>query len=135
MAWLLLVIGLAALRVDSTAQALQEGKEMAGFSEEDMKKRIILGISAIEPPEDEENTVDIDPGMRLLSRHAQAPRRAGDQPAPLGAQSAAEPEEDRDHIHHPPQEAVEEEAPVWIAAPQAEAISGPEEDRDHLYHA
>ncbi|XP_023967412.2 proline-rich acidic protein 1 [Chrysemys picta bellii] len=138
MAWLLIGIGLAVLlQVDSTSQVLKEGKEMEGSLEQDIKKQIILGIRAIEPPEDEEQTVDIDPGMRLLSSDAQggrAPRSAGDPPAPLGAKSAAVPEEDRDHIYHPPDAALEEEGPVQIAALYAEAVSGPEEDRDHLYH-
>uniref|UniRef100_A0A8C3HC31 Uncharacterized protein n=1 Tax=Chrysemys picta bellii TaxID=8478 RepID=A0A8C3HC31_CHRPI len=54
--------------------------------------------------------------------------------SPLGAKSAAVPEEDRDHIYHPPDAALEEEGPVQIVALYAEAVSGPEEDRDHLYH-
>ncbi|CAM4580988.1 unnamed protein product [Lepidochelys olivacea] len=135
---LLIGIGLAVLlRVDSTPQVLKKGKEMEGSLEQDIKKQIILGIKAIEPPENEEQTADIDPGMRLLSSDAKgrrAPRSAGDPPAPLGAKSAAVPEEDQDQIYHPPDAALEEEGPMQTVAPYAEAISGPEEDRDHLYH-
>ncbi|XP_039338850.1 proline-rich acidic protein 1 [Mauremys reevesii] len=139
MAWLLIGIGLAVLlRVDSTSQVLKEGKEMEGSLEQDIKKQIILGIIAIEPPKDEEQTADIDPGMGLLAsdgaQGGRAPRSARDLPALLGAKSAAVPEEDRDHIYHPPDAALKEEGPVQIAALYAEALSGPEEDRDHLYH-
>ncbi|XP_043374673.1 proline-rich acidic protein 1 [Dermochelys coriacea] len=138
MAWLLIGISLAfLLQVDSTSQVLKEGKEMEGSLEQDIKKQIILGIKAIEPPENEEQTADIDPGMRLLSSDAQgrrAPRSAGDPPALLGAKSAVVPEEDRDHIYHPPDGALEEEGPMKIVTLYAEAINGPEEDRDHLYH-
>ncbi|XP_074856134.1 proline-rich acidic protein 1 [Carettochelys insculpta] len=138
MAWLLLVIGSAVLlQLDSTAQVLKEGKEMEGSLEQDFKKQIVLGVRAVEPPEEKENTVDIDPGLRLFSRDAQGgqvPRSAGGLPAPLGATSAIEPEEDQDHIYHPPDAALEEEGPVWRAALHAEVLTGPEEDRDHLHH-
>ncbi|XP_050816337.1 proline-rich acidic protein 1-like [Gopherus flavomarginatus] len=139
MSWLLIGIGLAVLlRVDSTSQVLKEGKEMEGSLEQDIKKQIILGIIAIEPPQNEEQTADIDPGMRLLSRDGaqgrRAPRSAGDLPAPLGAKSAVVPEEDRNHIYHPPDAALKKEGPLQIAELYAEAVSGPEEDRDHLYH-
>ncbi|XP_067386603.1 proline-rich acidic protein 1 [Emydura macquarii macquarii] len=137
MAWFVMVIGVAALlRVDSTAQVLKEVKEMQGSLDQDIEKQIILGIRAIEPPVVEEK-LDIDPGMKQLSRDGQggsAAWSAGAPPAPLDAKSAAVPEEDRDHIYHPPDAALEVEAPRQTAALYEEVVSGPEEDRDHLYH-
>ncbi|KFP46043.1 hypothetical protein N323_08218, partial [Cathartes aura] len=44
------------------------------------------------------------------------------------------PEEDRDHLHHPQDDASEVDArgPPWLLS--LEVQSGPEEDRDHLHH-
>ncbi|KFV85559.1 hypothetical protein N308_12765, partial [Struthio camelus australis] len=53
---------------------------------------------------------------------------------PLGAQAMEGPEEDRDHLHHPEDNAVEDAAHVQRPALFHNVQSGPEEDRDHIYH-
>uniref|UniRef100_A0A8C6ZCZ0 Zinc finger protein 511 n=1 Tax=Nothoprocta perdicaria TaxID=30464 RepID=A0A8C6ZCZ0_NOTPE len=48
--------------------------------------------------------------------------------------SAAGPEEDLDHLHHPEDNVVEEVAHVRLLALPRQVQNGPEEDRDHIYH-
>uniref|UniRef100_A0A8C8SZP2 Uncharacterized protein n=1 Tax=Pelusios castaneus TaxID=367368 RepID=A0A8C8SZP2_9SAUR len=85
----------------------------------------ILGIKAIEPPEVLTFSV---PPLFAAAWTTEAP------PALLGAESAAVPEEDRDHLYHPPDDTLEGDAPRETVVLYEEVISGPEEDRDHLYH-
>ncbi|KFP58888.1 hypothetical protein N322_07764, partial [Cariama cristata] len=49
-------------------------------------------------------------------------------------QAQAGPEEDRDHLHHPQDDAREDDARVPPRMLSLEVQSGPEEDRDHLHH-
>ncbi|KFW06399.1 hypothetical protein N326_07457, partial [Eurypyga helias] len=49
-------------------------------------------------------------------------------------QDQAGPEEDRDHLHHPQDDAREAAAHGLPRALSMEVERGPEEDRDHLYH-
>ncbi|KFU85273.1 hypothetical protein M959_06028, partial [Chaetura pelagica] len=49
-------------------------------------------------------------------------------------QAQAEPEEDRDHLYHPQDEAREADVQGLPLVLSLEVQSGPEEDRDHLYH-
>lgn len=80
----------------------------------------ILGVGAIEPSEEGE------PGIRVFSSSAWAKRGP--------PQVRARPEEDRDHLHHPQDDAREADArvPSWMLSLKVQ--NGPEEDRDHLYH-
>ncbi|XP_062352636.1 proline-rich acidic protein 1 [Cinclus cinclus] len=89
-------------------------------TEQDLAAEIILGVGAIEPPEEGE------PGIKVFSSSAWAPRGP--------PQVQAKREEDRGHIHHPQDDAREANArvPFWMLA--LEVQNGPEEDRDHLYH-
>ncbi|KAL2303224.1 hypothetical protein Nmel_010688, partial [Mimus melanotis] len=88
--------------------------------EQDLTEEIILGVGAIEPPEKGE------PGIKVFSSSAWAQRGP--------PQVQARPEEDRDHLYHPQDDAREASArvPFWMLA--LEVQNGPEEDRDHLYH-
>lgn len=80
----------------------------------------ILGVGAIGTPEEGE------PGIKVFSSSAWAQRGP--------PQVQAVPEEDRDHLHHPQDDAREASArvPFWMLS--LEVQNGPEEDRDHLYH-
>ncbi|XP_069652044.1 proline-rich acidic protein 1-like [Haliaeetus albicilla] len=96
-------------------------------AEQDLAKEIILGIRAVEPPEEGEISEDVEPGIKVFSSSAWAqwgPR-----------QDQVGPEEDRDHLHHPQDDAREadgHESP-WVLSLGVQ--SGLEEDRDHLHHS
>ncbi|XP_050755122.1 proline-rich acidic protein 1 [Gymnogyps californianus] len=101
-------------------------------AEQDLVKEIILGIRAVEPPEESEISKEVEPGIKVFSGSAWArwdPRQAQEGP-----------EEDRDHLHHSQDDASEVDASEvdargspWLMS--LEVQSGPEEDRDHLHHS
>lgn len=87
----------------------------------------ILGIRAVEPPEEGEISEDVEPGIKVFSSSAWA--QWGPHQAQVG------PEEDRDHLHHPQDDAREadgHESP-WVLSLGVQ--SGLEEDRDHFHHS
>ncbi|KAM6347351.1 proline-rich acidic protein 1 isoform 1-T1 [Alca torda] len=95
-------------------------------AEQDLAKEILLGIRAVEPPEEHEITDEVQLGLKVSSS---AWARRG----PLQVQTG--PEEDHDHLYHPQDNAGEASArgppPRMLSL---EVQSGPEEDRDHLHH-
>ncbi|XP_075010136.1 proline-rich acidic protein 1 [Calonectris borealis] len=95
--------------------------------EQDLAKEIILGIKAVEPPEEGEISEEVEPGIKVFSSSAWA--RWGPRQAQAG------PEEDRDHLHHPQDDAREDDARGPPRMLSLEVQSGPEEDRDHLHHS
>ena len=87
----------------------------------------VLGIRAMEPPEEGEVTEEVEPGVKVFSSSAWAqwgPRK-----------SQAGPEEDRDHLHHPQDDTREADARRPPRTLSREVQNGPEEDRDHLHHS
>uniref|UniRef100_A0A8C3JLL7 Uncharacterized protein n=1 Tax=Calidris pygmaea TaxID=425635 RepID=A0A8C3JLL7_9CHAR len=80
----------------------------------------------VEPPEEDEITSEVEPGLKVFSSSAWA--RGG----PLQAQVG--PEEDRDQLYHPWDNAGEADAHRPPQMLSLEVQRGPEEDRDHLYH-
>nr|XP_009681505.1 PREDICTED: proline-rich acidic protein 1 [Struthio camelus australis] len=117
------------LQVPGGTQALSNTREKQLPARLALIKEIILGIKAVEPPEEGEITEDVEPGIKVFSSDAQGWR------GPLGAQAMEGPEEDRDHLHHPEDNAVEDAAHVQRPALFHNVQSGPEEDRDHIYHS
>ncbi|XP_064369611.1 uncharacterized protein LOC112981618 isoform X2 [Dromaius novaehollandiae] len=115
------------LQVPGDTQALSNTRGNQLPTDLDFIKEIILGIRAVEPPEESEITVDAEPGIKVFS-DAQAWR------GPSGAQAIEGPEEDRDHLHHPEGNGVEHAAHVQRLALPRKVQSGPEEDRDHIHH-
>ncbi|XP_063195121.1 proline-rich acidic protein 1 [Chroicocephalus ridibundus] len=96
-------------------------------AEQDLAKEILLGIRAVEPPEEHEITDDVELGLKVSSS-------AWAQRGPLQVQAG--PEEDHDHLHHPPQdnagEANAHRPPPRMLSLEVQSV--PEEDRDHLHH-
>ncbi|XP_066180416.1 proline-rich acidic protein 1 [Sylvia atricapilla] len=115
----LLGIALLLLAPGST-QALSSSRWKDLATEQDLAEEIILGVGAIEPSEEGE------PGIRVFSSSAWAKR------GPPQVQSR--PEEDRDHLHTPQDDAREANARVPFSMLGLKVQNGPEEDRDHLYH-
>ncbi|KAF1474747.1 hypothetical protein FQV18_0015494, partial [Eudyptula minor novaehollandiae] len=72
-------------------------------------------------------TKEIEPGIKVFSSSAWA--RWGPR------QAQVEPEEDRDHLHHPQDEAREADARGPPRTLSLEVQSSPEKDRDHLHHS
>ncbi|KAM7102000.1 uncharacterized protein J5F26_007216 [Ciconia maguari] len=95
--------------------------------EQDLAKEIILGIRAMELLEEGEITEDVERGIKVFSSSSWA------QWGPRQAQ--ARPEEDRDYLHHPQDDAREANAHGPPQTLSLEVQSGPEEDRDHLHHS
>ncbi|XP_051474211.1 proline-rich acidic protein 1 [Apus apus] len=93
---------------------------------QDLAKDIALGVRAVEPPEEGGVSNEVEPGIKVFSSSAWAPW------SPHQAQAG--PEEDRDHLYHPQDEAREADVqgPLMLSL---EVQSGPEEDRDYLYHS
>ncbi|XP_013811215.1 proline-rich acidic protein 1-like [Apteryx mantelli] len=116
------------LQVPGGTQALSNSRRKQLPTRLDSIKEIILGIKAVEPPEEGEITEDVEPGIKVFSSDAQVWR------GPPGAQVIEGPEEDLDHLRHPEDNAVEDAAHVQPPALPRRVQSGPEEDRDHIYH-
>ncbi|XP_062436476.1 proline-rich acidic protein 1-like [Rhea pennata] len=116
------------LQVPGGTQALSNTKGKQLPTGPDSIKEIILGIKAVEPPEEGEINEDVEPGIKVFSSNAQAWR------GPPGAQAIEGPEEDRDHLHHPKDNAVEDTEHVQRPALPRKVQNGPEEDWDHIYH-
>ncbi|XP_014822118.1 PREDICTED: proline-rich acidic protein 1-like [Calidris pugnax] len=95
-------------------------------TERDLAREILLGIRAVEPPGEGEITSEVEPGLKGFSSSAWAQGR------PLQAQVG--PEEDRDRLYHPRDDAGEADAQRPPQMLSLEVQRGPEEDRDHLYH-
>lgn len=113
----------------------------------------ILGVGAIEPSEDGE------PGIKVFSSSAWAQRgppqvqarpeeerdslhqddaREANAPVPfwmLSLEVQNGPEEDRDHLYHPPDDAREADTYRPARMLSLKVQNGPEEDRDHIYHS
>ncbi|XP_031972315.1 proline-rich acidic protein 1 [Corvus moneduloides] len=108
------------LLAPGSTQALSSSRWKDLAMEQDLAEEIILGVGAIETPEEG------DPGIKVFSSSAWAQRGP--------PQVQAGPEEDRDHLHHPQDDTREANArvPFWMLS--LEVQNGPEEDRDHLYH-
>ncbi|PKU42702.1 proline-rich acidic protein 1 [Limosa lapponica baueri] len=95
-------------------------------TEEDLAREILLGIKAVEPPEEGEITGEVEPGLKVFPSSAWA--RGGPVQAQVG------PEEDRDQLYHPQDNAREADARRPPQMLSLEVQTSPEEDRDHLYH-
>ncbi|XP_009464376.1 PREDICTED: proline-rich acidic protein 1-like [Nipponia nippon] len=108
-------------------QALSNTRHQDLNVEQDLAKEIILGIRAVELSEKGEITEEVKPGIKVFSSSAWA--RWGPRQAQVG------PEEDRDHLHHPQDDAREADARGPPQMLSLEVQSGPEEDRDHLHHS
>ncbi|XP_032922589.1 proline-rich acidic protein 1 [Catharus ustulatus] len=108
------------LLAPGSTQALSSSRWKNRAPEQDLAEEIILGVGAIEPSEDAE------PGIKVFSSSAWAQRGP--------PQVQARPEEERDHLYHPQDDARKADArvPFWMLP--LEVQNGPEEDRDHLYH-
>ncbi|KAF1482875.1 hypothetical protein FQV08_0011621, partial [Pygoscelis antarcticus] len=72
-------------------------------------------------------TKEVEPGIKVFSSSAWA--RWGPHQAQVG------PEEDRDHLHHPQDEAREADAHRPPQTLSLEVQSSPEKDNDHLRHS
>ncbi|XP_010166145.1 proline-rich acidic protein 1, partial [Antrostomus carolinensis] len=95
--------------------------------EQDVAKEIILGIRAVEPPEEGEITEEVEPRIKVFSSSTWD--AWGPHQDPMG------PEEDRDHLHHPQDDVMDVDAHGPSRTLALEVQSGPEQDRDHLHHS
>ncbi|XP_064320606.1 uncharacterized protein LOC135315575 isoform X1 [Phalacrocorax carbo] len=95
-------------------------------TEQDLAEKTILGTQAMELLEGE-ITKEVEPGIKVFSSSAWARW--------VSHQVQEGPEEDRDHLYHPQDNAREADVlgPPWVLS--LEVQSGPEEDRDHLHHS
>ncbi|XP_061204122.1 uncharacterized protein LOC133209440 [Neopsephotus bourkii] len=86
----------------------------------------ILGVRAVEPPEEAEISRDVEPGSKVVSGSAWARW--------VARQAQAGPEQDLDHLHHSRDDAGKPDAygPPLMLSLQVQ--NGPEEDHDHLHH-
>ncbi|XP_042664013.1 proline-rich acidic protein 1 [Tyto alba] len=91
-------------------------------AEQDLAEEIILGLRAVEPPEEGEISDEVEPGVKVFSSSAWA------------RQAQAGPEEDRDHLYHPQDNAREADAHRPLRTLSLEVQRGPNEDRDHIHH-
>ncbi|KAM6391018.1 proline-rich acidic protein 1 [Pluvialis apricaria] len=123
---LLLGAALLLLPAPGGTQALSDTRQKDPVAEQHLVKEIILGLRAVEPPEEREITEEVEPGIKVFSSSAWAPQGT--------LQVQAGPEEDHDHLHHPQDNAREADAHRPPRMLFLEVQSGPEEDRDHLYH-
>ncbi|CAN0232906.1 unnamed protein product [Bubo scandiacus] len=101
-----------------------EWKDLA--TKQDLAKEIILGVRAVEPLEEGETSNGLQPGIKVFSSSAWTQWGL--------RQAQAGPEEDRDHLHHPQDDAREDDAHGLPRTLSLEVQSGLEEDRDHLHH-
>ncbi|XP_026707854.1 proline-rich acidic protein 1-like isoform X3 [Athene cunicularia] len=95
-------------------------------TEQDLAKETILGVQSVEALEEGETSNGLQPGIKVFSSSAWA--QWGPRQAQVG------PEEDRDHLHHPQDDAREDDPHGLPQTLALEVQSGPEEDRDHLHH-
>ncbi|XP_071419746.1 proline-rich acidic protein 1 [Pithys albifrons albifrons] len=109
------------LLAPSSTQALSNPMHKGLPTDQDLDKEIILDVEVLE---EREHSEEVKPGRKVMSRKAWKP-----------LQVQAEPEEDRDHLYHPQDDAREADArnPPWMLS--VEVQNGPEEDRDYLYHS
>ncbi|XP_039241840.1 uncharacterized protein LOC120322471 isoform X2 [Pipra filicauda] len=109
------------LLAPSSTQALSSSGRKGLPTDRDLDKEIIPGVDVLEEWELSE---EVKPGRKAVSRRAWPP-----------PQVQVEPEEDRDHLHHPQDDArkVDVREPPRMLSLQVQ--NGPEEDRDHLYHS
>ncbi|XP_009080732.1 PREDICTED: proline-rich acidic protein 1 [Acanthisitta chloris] len=114
------------LLAPSGTQALSLARRKDLAAVQDLDNEIILGIGAVESPEKGELSKQVVPGIKVFSSSAWAQQG---QP-----QVQAGPEEDRDHLQHPQDDAREADALRLPWMMSLEVQNGPEEDRDHLYH-
>ncbi|XP_010132681.1 PREDICTED: proline-rich acidic protein 1-like, partial [Buceros rhinoceros silvestris] len=94
--------------------------------EQDFTEKITLGTRAVEPPESDISE-EVEPGVKVFSRSDWV------QWGPHQAQAG--PEEDRDQLHHPQDNAREADAHRPPRMLSLEVQSGPEDDHDHLHHS
>ncbi|XP_055575981.1 translation initiation factor IF-2-like [Falco cherrug] len=104
-------------------QALSDTGQKDLAMEQDLAKEIIPGIQAVELLEEGEISEEVEPRIKVISRSVWA------------RQGQAAPEEDRDHLYHPQDNAMEADVrvPPWMLS--LEVQSGPEEDRDYIHHS
>ncbi|XP_040461823.1 translation initiation factor IF-2-like [Falco naumanni] len=104
-------------------QALSDTGQKDLAMEQDLAKEIIPGIQAVELLEEGEISEEVEPRIKVISRSVWARR------------GQAAPEEDRDHLYHPQDNAMEADVrvPPWMLS--LEVQSGPEEDRDYIHHS
>ncbi|XP_032551623.1 uncharacterized protein LOC116790615 [Chiroxiphia lanceolata] len=109
------------LLAPSSTQALSSSGWKGLPTDRDLDKEIIPGVDVLE---ERELSEEVKPGRKAVSRRAWHP-----------PQVQVEPEEDRDHLHHPQDDArkVDVREPPRMLTLQVQ--NGPEEDRDHLYHS
>ncbi|XP_068024549.1 proline-rich acidic protein 1 [Melanerpes formicivorus] len=132
------------------AQALDASRQKDTAAEQEMVKEIILGLRAVEPPQEAENHLGVEPGTKVLSsnawaqvgleedlHHPQDNARGADAQRPLqrlAVKVQSGPEEDLDHLYHPQDDARGAAAQRPLQRLAVKVQSGPEEDLDHLYH-
>ncbi|XP_026707853.1 proline-rich acidic protein 1-like isoform X2 [Athene cunicularia] len=108
------------------AQAPRDTEWQGVATEQDLAKETILGVQSVEALEEGETSNGLQPGIKVFSSSAWA--QWGPRQAQVG------PEEDRDHLHHPQDDAREDDPHGLPQTLALEVQSGPEEDRDHLHH-
>ncbi|KAM9550338.1 proline-rich acidic protein 1 [Guaruba guarouba] len=114
------------LPAPGSTQAINNPRMKDLATEEDLAKEIILGVRAVEPPEEAEISRDMEPGSKVVSSSAWVHW--------VARQAQAGPEQDRDHLYHSKDDAMEADAqgpPLMLSLP---VQNGPEEDHDHLHH-
>ncbi|XP_026707855.1 proline-rich acidic protein 1-like isoform X4 [Athene cunicularia] len=107
-------------------QAPRDTEWQGVATEQDLAKETILGVQSVEALEEGETSNGLQPGIKVFSSSAWA--QWGPRQAQVG------PEEDRDHLHHPQDDAREDDPHGLPQTLALEVQSGPEEDRDHLHH-
>ncbi|XP_064001050.1 proline-rich acidic protein 1-like [Pogoniulus pusillus] len=142
-----ILLGAALLPAPTGTEALVDTKQNMA-TEQNLVEEIILGIRAVEPPE---NSQEVEPHIKVFSsngwaqmgpedlhhlHHSQDTREA-DVHRPLQRLSVkvqSGPEEDLDHLYHPLDNAREADVHRPPQKLSVKVQSGPEEDLDHLYH-
>ncbi|XP_030342032.1 proline-rich acidic protein 1 [Strigops habroptila] len=114
------------LPAPGSTQALRNARRKDPATEEDLAKEIILGIRAVEPPQEAEITQDVEQSSKVVSNSAWARW--------VARQAQAGPEQDHDHLHHSQDDAAEADAQGPPLMLSLQVQNGPEEDHDHLHH-
>ncbi|XP_057268214.1 proline-rich acidic protein 1 [Pezoporus wallicus] len=120
------LLGAALLPAPGSTQALGNPGMKDLSTEEDVAKEIILGVRAVEPPEEAEVSRDVEPGSKVVSGSAWARW--------VARQAQAGPEQDLDHLHHSQDDAAKDDAYERPLMLSLQVQNGPEEDHDHLHH-
>ncbi|XP_010022455.1 PREDICTED: proline-rich acidic protein 1 [Nestor notabilis] len=115
------------LPAPGSTQALSNAGRKDLAMEEDLAKEIILGVRAVEPPEEAEISQDVEQGSKVVSSSTWARW--------VAHQAQAGPEQDHDHLHHSQDDAAEADAQGPPLMLSLQVQNGPEEDHDHLYHS